>query len=170
MRRGGQFTITSLNSKEMASLENRIWSKVDATGDCWEWTAGKNQGYGKVTAGKMSRLAHRVVYELLVGPIPPGMDYDHLCRNRGCVNPDHAEIVAPVINTLRGTSPAARHARATHCLRGHRFDETNTFLDNLGRRICRTCKRAHAKKLAERPGQKEKHAAYMREYHKRRAT
>lgn len=87
------------------SLTDRFWPKVDASGDCWEWTAARNpEGYGRIGAGGTgSRIlhAHRVAWELLVGPIPVGYEVDHLCRNRGCVNPDHLEPVTKLENIRR---------------------------------------------------------------------
>lgn len=75
---------------------------VNEKSQCWEWTLYKNwNGYGiQKVAGKMKR-AHRVVYEKYVGPIPAGMDLDHLCKNRGCVNPKHLEPVTGTENARR---------------------------------------------------------------------
>lgn len=73
--------------------------RIDAEGDCWEWMGARNgTGYGNIE----SRGAHRVIYEALVGPIPKGLDLDHLCRNPPCVNPDHLEPVTRSTNLLRG--------------------------------------------------------------------
>lgn len=82
-------------------------------GDCWEWTGALFQGtgYGQVWADGTTRLAHRVVYELLVGPIPVGLDLDHLCRNRSCVNPAHLEPVTRRVNVQRGWTAGRVHHR-----------------------------------------------------------
>lgn len=81
----------------MSTLEERFWAKVDKSGDCWEWTASKgSHGYGQIGRGAPSKavlLAHRVSYEIANGPIPHGMVIDHICHNRGCVNPDHLRVV-----------------------------------------------------------------------------
>lgn len=70
---------------------------------CWLWTARKNRnGYGRVCIGGKEPVAHRVVYEHLVGDIPPGHILDHLCRVHPCVNPWHTEPVTVRVNTLRG--------------------------------------------------------------------
>ena len=89
------------------TLAERFWSKVDHpdANDCWPWLGAKNpKGYGRIKAdgGRRTLQAHRVAYELLVGPIPDGHHLDHLCRNRGCVNPSHAEPVTPKENIGRG--------------------------------------------------------------------
>ncbi|MDP9224875.1 MAG: HNH endonuclease [Actinomycetota bacterium] len=84
-------------------------------------------------------LAHRVAYELLVGPIPEGLTLDHLCRNTSCVNPQHLEPVTVRENVLRGMGWGAKNKRKTHCHRGHPFDAKNTLRIPGGTRKCRTC-------------------------------
>lgn len=75
------------------TLEQRFWAKVRKTDDCWEWTASTNgNGYGKIKADGQTRRAHRVSWELTNGPIPEGMDLDHRCGNRACVNPAHLRV------------------------------------------------------------------------------
>lgn len=86
------------------SFEDRLWAKVDMTDGCWLWTGTVNrQGYGRFCIGGRgnTRLAHRVTYELLVGPVPVGLELDHLCNVRGCVRPDHLEPVTHVENLRR---------------------------------------------------------------------
>lgn len=74
--------------------DSRFWSKVAKGADCWRWTGAPNaQGYGAISYGGKRRTAHRVSYEMNVGPIPDGMQIDHACRERLCVNPDHLRIV-----------------------------------------------------------------------------
>jgi hypothetical protein len=127
------------------TAEERFWPKVDVSGVCWEWTAGKNvDGYGKFNlAGDEATcvLAHRWLYEHRVGPVPEGMELDHLCRNRACVNPDHLEPVAHVENVLRGVSQWALNAAKTHCVKGHPYTPENTARQANGGRRCRTCQR-----------------------------
>lgn len=91
----------------------RFWSKVDASGDCWEWTAGKtSNGYGAFYPTPHSQIAaHRWVWQSLVGPIPDGLQIDHLCRNKGCVNPDHLEPVSFTVNQHRGFGVRGKHYR-----------------------------------------------------------
>ena len=111
-------------------------------GGCWGHERKPTaQGYRLMLVDGSYRVAHRVVYEWIVGPIPNGLTLDHLCRNRGCLNPSHLEPVTVRTNILRGESFVARNAERTHCKRGHPFDEENTCIDPLGKRICRTCRR-----------------------------
>lgn len=124
------------------TLDERFWGKVDATGSCWEWIAYVNRyGYGEFHLEGRAALAHRVAYQLLVGSIPEGLQLDHLCRNTKCVNPDHLEPVTGRINTLRGTSPSARHAVKTHCPKGHPYSQDNLHVTKSGQRKCRACNR-----------------------------
>lgn len=81
----------------------RALSHLDI-GLCWEWTGSLNKGgYGQMRLNKTRlEMAHRVVWEELAGPIPEGLDLDHLCRNRKCANPDHLEPVTRSVNLRRG--------------------------------------------------------------------
>ncbi|MEV0438955.1 HNH endonuclease signature motif containing protein [Streptomyces spectabilis] len=126
----------------MRSWLDRFLDKTrDADGGCWEWTGHvKPNGYGQVRINRRPLHAHRVAYEAVHGPIPEGLVLDHLCRRRNCVNPDHLEPVTTRTNVLRGSGPAARNARRTHCLRGHAFDAANTYVTPNGARNCRTCR------------------------------
>lgn len=140
--------------------EQRIWDKVDKNGDCWLWTGALiNGGYGSFhveSAGRarsVAWLAHRYVYLLLVGPIPPGFHVDHVCHNRDlscpggdytcmhrrCVNPEHLEAVSARTNVLRGRGLAAQEAAMTHCHAGHPYTGSNVFITG-GRRRCRECR------------------------------
>lgn len=84
---------------------DRIADKFTVGDGCWEWTASRTlDGYGQIHIGPDRQMGygHRVVYEMLVGPIPEGLQLDHLCRNRGCTRPDHLEPVTQAENLRRG--------------------------------------------------------------------
>lgn len=120
----------------------RFWAKVEIGPGCWLWTAAgarSGNGYGRFHRDGRLLLAHRVAYEWLVGSIPDGLELDHLCRVRACVNPGHLEPVTLRENILRGESPSARNAVKSECPQGHPYDEANTYVDRTGRRHCRTC-------------------------------
>lgn len=155
---------------------DRFWAKVNKTDDgCWNWTGAVYvNGYGKTSVDKKEQLAHRVAYRLVRGEIPGGLQLDHLCRNRICVNPDHLEAVTRRENILRGTAPSAVHARKTHCPQGHEYTVGNTGIrmrNNLATRYCRACAREKQarRRAAETPEQRAKRLAYFREWALRRA-
>jgi HNH endonuclease len=142
----------------VATLPARFAAKVDKTGDCWKWTGARNAtGYGHISAGRgVCLMAHRVSWELHRGPIPDGHQIDHLCRNPGCVNPDHLEPVTPALNTARSWGPAALNAEKECCIRGHDLDGPNLRWER-GKRVCRECRNvrqraARARVRAEQPG------------------
>jgi len=143
---------------------------VVAPNGCWLWQKRLSRGYGRldqvIDGRPKGGLAHRVSYELFVGPIPEGMQLDHLCHTRDracpggpsclhrrCVNPEHLEPVTSAENTRR--SPVNRALR-THCPQGHQYTEANTYADSKGWRRCATCVRAsntarYAKNSAKYP-------------------
>lgn len=130
----------------------RIWARVDKTSSpigCWLWMGRIGHGgYGHQKATHLREgLAHRVIYRMVKGDIPEGMELDHLCRVRRCVNPDHLEPVDHRTNSLRGIGATAMHAHQTHCKAGHPFDEANTQQTKTKygpARACRACNRAAA--------------------------
>ena len=119
-------------------LKERFWKSVEKTETCWLWT-GSFSGYGRIAEGgrySKTLLAHRVAYELLVGPIPEGLTIDHLCKNTRCVNPTHLEVVTFGVNVLRGDTVTGNNARKTHCNNGHPLPP---YIPG-GIRVCKVCK------------------------------
>ena len=117
---------------------------VGAVDECWRWVRSTNQyGYGQTKMWDKNRLAHRVAYELWVGPIPDGLELDHLCSNRRCCNPAHLEPVTQAENVRRAA------ARVTHCPQGHAYDEANTYHNGTGR-SCKECRRAAVRRYRAR--------------------
>jgi hypothetical protein len=133
-----------IQRSDIDEIRAKFMDNVDVTKDCWEWRRYKSeQGYGITSkyCGKTRWRAHRLAYELFNGPIPDGLQIDHLCRNRGCVNPSHLEAVTHKENTLRGIGVTAINKRKTRCYRGHPFTGDNYIINYRGERMCRTCRR-----------------------------
>lgn len=143
-------------------LLERFWPKVDKNGPvpayaphlgpCWVWTKAINKktGYSVFvvvtrTEGKhRTGYGHCVSYVIHKGPIPAGLEVDHLCRVRHCVNPDHLEAVTRKVNIERGTALERRSEQAAaivECIHGHAYTPENTYTRPNGMRNCRTCRR-----------------------------
>ncbi|MFH9013965.1 HNH endonuclease signature motif containing protein [Streptomyces sp. NPDC017943] len=120
----------------------RFTSKFETSaGGCWVWTAAiGNNGYGVFRFQGKAANAHRVSYLHYVGEVPEGLDLDHLCRVRHCVNPAHLEPVTRSVNLGRGIAPGRTQRLRTHCPKGHPYDAQNTRLYK-GRRSCKACHR-----------------------------
>lgn len=125
----------------ITAVSKRFFAKVDVStiDQCWLWTAHlNNKGYGEFSFNGKVALAHRVAYELFVEPIPEGLVIDHVrsrgCVSTACVNPAHLEPVTQRENMRRGAV-----ATATHCSKGHPFNEANTYVRKSGR-YCRACR------------------------------
>jgi hypothetical protein len=153
------------------STVDRLLAKRTITTDgCWEWSAGHTpDGYGQMSVAGKVHYVHRLAHELWKGPIPEGLQIDHLCRNRGCFNPEHLEAVTGRENVRRSfeargvvlsdkpTPPRGEPARPwprTHCPQGHPFDEANTYWrpkPGGGKyRTCRTCRAAAQRRRLQR--------------------
>ena len=134
-----------------STTEERFWAKVDRRGpdECWPWLAyHDHHGYASFRFQGHMRPAYRYAYLLLHGSIPAGLELDHLCRNRGCVNSAHLEAITHRENLLRGVGVPARNAARTHCPKGHSYDLLNTINTSQrksGGRRCRACGRERDK-------------------------
>ena len=116
------------------TLVERFNFGVDKQSGCWLWKGTITEhGYGTLVYRGKRSYAHRFSYEINKGPIPNGLEIDHICRNRSCVNPEHLEAVTHRTNVLRGTGASAQHARRTRCPKGHKYTRTK------GGRRCRVC-------------------------------
>lgn len=127
------------------SLEQRFWPKVEKTATCWLWRGLKINGYGQIAGNRKRTYVHRFSYEMAKGPIPNGLQLDHLCRVRHCVNPAHLEAVTAKVNVHRGTGEAGANARKTECHRGHPLSGNNLYVNPDGHRNCRTCNNERAR-------------------------
>lgn len=124
-------------------LSRQFWRRVAiATNGCWIWLGRLRKGYGRFQLSNRKVTAHRFCFETLVkplGPPPPvGIDLDHTCRIRSCVNPDHLEPVTRLTNLKR--SPLRY---PTHCPLGHSYIAINTRRTKTGGRACRVCNLIH---------------------------
>ncbi len=162
-RHGDPQAFVPLRPQSKRPIGDRFWEKVivGMPHECWPWRAFINDfGYAQFDTSH----AHRTSWELAVGPIPDGLQIDHLCHNfdetcnrgvaclhRSCVNPWHLDPRTPLENTRSGRTTAALLAARTHCKNGHEFTPENTRIRKDGSRACRAC-----------------HAQWQREYMERK--
>lgn len=123
----------------------RLLDRVEIMGPmaCWIYPTRNESGYGVIGLpgrGGGTAKAHRLAYEHVVGPIPEGMDLDHLCRVRACCNPAHLAPVDRSTNNLRGL----RHSRQENCKQGHPLSGENLRQTDR-QRVCRTCERQRSR-------------------------
>ena len=121
---------------------SKHWSEYP----CMIWDRSLAKGYGRYKSHGKKLVVHRLAYEIVIGPIPEGLQLDHLCRVRACFCPSHLEPVTGKENINRSplTGPGSLHGRKTHCQRGHPYSPENTQKNN-GARVCRECKRIDVK-------------------------
>lgn len=149
-RREGSFELLLTHGAPLERLRSR--TQAGPNGCLLYAGTLTRMGYGLISVEGAQKLAHRAIYELVIGPIPEGLFIDHTCHNRDqscmggpaclhrrCVNVDHLEPVSGAENTRRGKSWAINGAK-THCPAGHPYDEQNTHVYD-GRRYCRACNR-----------------------------
>lgn len=128
-----------------------IQDKIDKTEHCWNWTGEINdKGYGRHYFQGKNWSAHRFVYEQLVGSIPRGLQLDHLCFNRRCVNPKHLEPVTSSENIRR--AHRKKISENPHCKYGHSYPENLWLRVYKGKEIreCRECRRQSLRRFRAR--------------------
>lgn len=134
-------TVSQLNDLlDDSRLPASFWSKIEVLPDgCWQWIAATNaDGYGIYWYKNASRYSHIVSYSVLVQPIAPGFELDHLCRLRPCAHPLHLEQVTHKENVRRGKLHEVQGGKM-RCPQKHLYDAANTYV-NSGRRFCRQCR------------------------------
>jgi hypothetical protein len=130
----------------------RLERYFERTDGCWEWTGYKNSvGYGMIgSGGNKSRplMAHRVAYEIYVGPVPAGMELHHVCQNKGCVNPEHLTPITRAEHSLQPGHVQYEREAKTHCPQGHPWAEYR--VEWKGGRRCSECSRISARRYHAR--------------------
>lgn len=123
-----------VNVHTMRPVRARFMDRVSiAVNGCWVWDhVSPSARYGVMYAEGRKQLAHRVSYELFVGPLQEGLVIDHLCANTHCVNPRHLQQVTQQVNVAR------HHDKQTQCKRGHPYTEESTLIRG-NTRHCRPC-------------------------------
>lgn len=125
------------------TFRERLLSRleIDPETGCLNWTGPVNSnGYGWINRDGHIIGVYRAMYEMFAGPVPDGMELDHLCRNTRCASVDHLEPVTHRENILRATGPVAERAKQNQCIRGHEFDLFNTYWRPNGTRACKSCR------------------------------
>ena len=123
--------------------KERLFQRVDKSGECWLWTGGKTyDGYGMMKVDGRQTYVHRFSYQLHKGEIPEGMFVCHSCDVPNCVNPDHLWLGSPADNTADMFKKGRNRKieEQTHCIRGHSYEEVGSYGYN-GRKNCRACKK-----------------------------
>lgn len=131
--------------EEILTHVKPVWHIFCLAEPCWEWQRARTTGYGRVHYQGRLQSTHRAIYEHLIGPIPEGLQLDHICVNRICGNPTHTHPVTQRENLLTGSGFAGCNYSVTHCPSGHAYNAKNTYIYKLpnghtGRR-CRECNR-----------------------------
>lgn len=147
-------------SRSSSAEYRRFLDKIDVTPTCWLWIGANGVfGYGQFRHEGRKQQAHRVSYQLFIGPIPPGLLVLHKCDVPACVNPHHlfvgtdADNVHDMMkkgrmnvsgNLLLAQVRAGKYQLSkSHCPSGHEYAGDNLYVNpNSGERACRICKKA----------------------------
>lgn len=122
------------NADLIERFTEKIEEPFDVHNDCWIWKGSQTgNGYGQIWVNRKMRTAHRIAYELFIGPIPDDHAVDHLCRNRLCVRPDHLETLHHSVNCGQW------NRGKTHCPQGHPYSGHNLMWKTPKERRCRAC-------------------------------
>lgn len=123
----------------IAAVERILAGSVAGRNGCVLWTGHVNHaGYGYISVKHRKKSVHRLAFSGFKGAIPEGLEIDHLCRVRNCVNPVHLEAVTHSENLLR--SERRRIAIGDKCANGHTYSEETLYLRPDGRQVCKPCK------------------------------
>lgn len=142
-----------IGGSEIAGLVVRFMAKVEQQDSgCWLWRGSVNRvtGYAQIKVGPRVWSGHRLSYVLFVGPVPFGLQLDHLCRTRHCVSPLHLEPVTARENTARSANDTGQALRTGKCKWGHEFTPENTRVRRNGSRACVECARRRCRETYQR--------------------
>ena len=141
-KRSSDYKIRPIPHSNDIDVES-FWLKVDKSDGCWKWKGKYAGDYGIFYIKQLRYRAHRVSYSLAKGPIGEGLYIDHMCRNPGCVNPEHLRAVTPRINSIENSDgPPAINANKIACVRGHLLTPDNIVERDSDKRNCKFCSMA----------------------------
>lgn len=126
--------LRTLRTASLGTLEERVFTRTDRSGDCWVWTGGLDHyGYGSIRFGGKTLKTHRVAYESAFGAIPPGLVIDHKCHTRSCIRPDHLQAVTQKQNQENVRNDARGGMRGV--TRSRRAKKWTAQVSHNGRKI-----------------------------------
>ena len=155
------------------SVSERLLEKyVVLDNGCWQWQGAVSSHYGTIKAsqtldgGRRTLLVHRLSYEIHKGPIPEGLQIDHLCHNKLCINVEHLEAVTSQVNCMRKLNKDNQYVNRAHCSQGHEYSWDNTSYTKSGSRVCLSCQRA--RQTGYRNNNRKAYNDYIREWRRKK--